>query len=82
MTFKIYGESDEDTTAERLLLEVVEQRRKEGKQTMHVLLHQRKPIYASTCQGPGSLTVQAVMADRTVVTVRQDRKGGPARVLN
>lgn len=72
--YKVYGESDEDSTAEDLLRELVA-----DKSVAYLLLHKRMPLNARPCKLPGSLTVQAVLTNKTVVTVRQTKVGGPAR---
>ena len=70
-----YGTPDPDTTAfDRLMREV------EGLEIAYIIHHQRVDMGARACRWPGSLRVQAVLKDRTVVTVRQMKPGGPARV--
>lgn len=70
-----YGTPDPDTAAfDRLMREV------EGLEVAYIIHHQRVDMAARACRWPGSLRVQAVMKDRTVVTVRQMKPGGPARV--
>lgn len=67
---KEYGVPDEDKAAYDLLLQLV------GDQPLrHILHHPRKPLDARSCQLPGSLLVQAVLLDGTVLSVRQTHKG-------
>lgn len=73
---KTYGKSDPDMAAENLLMQMLK-----GLDVQSILLHQRKPIDARHCQLPGSLTVQAVLRDGRVITVRQNKVGGTPRVL-
>lgn len=74
--YKVYGESDADLTAENLLREHIK-----GMDVEYLILHPRKPTNARMCKLPGSLTVQAVLTNRTVVSVRQYSPGGPARII-
>ena len=74
--YKVYGESDADLAAENLLREHIK-----GKDVLYLILNQRIPSNARPCKLPGSLTVQAVMADRTVVSVRQYGPGGRPRIV-
>lgn len=72
---RIYGTPDPDTTAfDRLMREV------EGLEVAYIIHHPRVDMAARACQWPGSLKVQAVLKDQTVVTVRQLKPGGPAKV--
>ena len=71
---KYYGDPDEDKTALNLLLSTINE-----VDVQYILQHQRKPVDAKPCQLPGSVTVQAVMLNSSVVTVRQDSIGGIAR---
>lgn len=73
---KEYGQPDADTAAYRLLLQTIE-----GLQAIRILHHPRKPLNAKPCQLPGSLLVQAVMLDGTVVSVRQAKVGATPRVI-
>lgn len=67
---KVYGKSDPDTQAEDFLRSNLQ-----GKTVRYIILNQRVPINARPCQLPDSLTVQAVLEDGSVVSVRQNRKG-------
>lgn len=71
---KVYGQSDQDRTAETLLYDLVK-----DKAVQYVMLNQRKPINARPCQQPGSLKLQAVLEDGAVVEVFQAKLGGEAR---
>jgi len=72
---KVYGTPDPDPTAIDLLLKEVE-----GLEVAYIIHHQRVDIGARACRWPGSLRVQAVLKDQTVVSVRQLKPGGPAKV--
>lgn len=67
---KVYGKSDEDKSAENLLMSLIA-----GEDVQYVMLHARKPINARPCQLPGSLTVQALLVDGRVISVRQNKVG-------
>jgi hypothetical protein len=70
---KVYGVPDPDTTAYELLMTLVDQQ-----DVKSVLHHQRMPMDARACQRPGSLLIQAVLNNNTVITVRQSYPGGRA----
>ena len=72
-----YGTPDADTAAFDCLMQAVE-----GREVAYIIHHQRVDMAARACRWPGSLRVQAVMKDQTVVTVRQMKPGGPAKVEN
>ena len=74
--YKVYGESDKDLTAENLLRETVK-----DSEVRYLILHQRMPLNARPCKLPGSLTVQAMLSNGCVVTVRQNKPAGEARVI-
>ena len=70
---RVYGTADPDSTAYDFLLKLVEHEDVES-----ILLHQRIPIDARACKLPQSLTIQAVLKDKTVITVRQNQPGSRA----
>jgi hypothetical protein len=70
---KHYGTPDPDTTAYDVLMALVD-----SQDVTSVLHSQRMPIDSRTCQRPGSLLIQAVLNNNTVITVRQDSPGGRA----
>lgn len=67
---KLYGVADEDTTAYDFLISLID-----TDKTLYILLHARMPVDARPCKLPMSVTVQAVMEDSTVITVRQNAPG-------
>jgi hypothetical protein len=71
---KIYGTPDADSTAITELMRLIE-----GKDVAHILHYPRVALQAKPCKWPGSLLVQAVLVDKSVVSVRQLRAGGPAK---
>ena len=71
-----YGTPDPDTTAYDKLIEHVK-----GLDVICIMHNQRVPIDARACQLPQSLKVQAVLADRTVVTAFQAAPGHRAKIL-
>ena len=73
---KEYGTPDPDTTTYDKILAHVQ-----GLDVAYILHNQRVPVDAKACQLPQSLRVQAVLADRTVVTAFQAAPGRPARIL-
>lgn len=75
-TYKEYGTPDEDLAAYNMLLVAVL-----GLEVRHILHHPRKPLDAKMCQKPGSLLVQAVLADGRVISIRQLRKGEQPRIV-
>ncbi len=72
---KEYGVPDPDTTAYCLLMQAVQ-----GKSVEYVMHHPRVPLNARQCQMPGSLKVQALLLDKTVITAVQPRAGKPAKI--
>lgn len=72
---KEYGIPDADDTAYKTLLQHVA-----GLQVESILHRPRVPIDARMCMMPQSLTVQAVLADKSVVTCFQPSPGKPARI--
>ena len=69
-----YGTPAEDLSAYHLLVSLVPMER-----VKHILHHPRMPIDARPCRLPGSLLVQAVLVDGTVVSVRQPSIGAKPR---
>lgn len=72
---KEYGTPDSDDTAYRTLLAHVK-----DMEVTYIVHKPRVPIDARMCLLPQSLKVQAVLADRTVVTCFQPAPGFPARI--
>lgn len=72
---KEYGIPDADTTAYDLLLKIVE-----GKQVELIMHYPRTAINARQCKMPGSLKVQALLSDKSVVTVIQPGVSKSAKV--
>lgn len=70
---KQYGTPDADTAPYDKLVSMLDM-----EQVQAIMHHPRVPIDARACQLPGSLLVQAVMCDNTVVNVRQNFAGGAA----
>lgn len=73
---KVYGTPDADTTAIDYLLSIVS-----VEQVESILHHPRISIDARPCKLPQSLLVQAVMMDRTVISVRQNAPRMKATVI-
>lgn len=73
---KEYGTPDEDQTAYQLLLDFTK-----GKEVVYILHNSRVPAGARMCQLPGSIKVQAVMADKSIITSFQPSPGRKARLL-
>lgn len=72
---KEYGTPDADDTAYRVLLAHVA-----GMQVDYIIHKPRVPVDARACQMPQGLTVQAVLADKSVITCFQPAPGKPARI--
>lgn len=72
---KEYGTPDADDTAYKVLLAHVA-----GMQVDYIIHKPRVPVDARACQMPQSLTVQAVLADKSVITCFQPAPGKPARI--
>ena len=72
---KEYGVPDPDTTAYCLLLQAIQ-----GKSVECIMHYPRVAINARQCKMPGSLKIQALLLDKTVVTVTQAGLGKPAKV--
>ena len=72
---KEYGTPDSDDTAYKTLLAHIA-----GMDVLYILHKPRVPIDARMCQLPQSLTVQAVLADKQVVTCFQPAPGRPAKI--
>lgn len=65
-----YGLKDADTAAYNKLLELTSTHK-----PVYILHHARVPLTARACQWPGSLKVQAVLAENKTVTVVQLQNG-------
>lgn len=72
---KEYGTPDKDDTAYKVLLAHVA-----GMQVDYIIHNPRVPVDARMCQMPQSLTVQAVLADKSVIACFQPAPGKPARI--
>ena len=72
---KEYGTPDPDTTAYNLLMATVQDMPVEC-----IMHYPRVAINARQCKMPGSLKIQALLLDKTVVTVTQAGLGKPAKV--
>lgn len=72
---KEYGIPDVDDTAYKLLLEHVK-----DMDVLYITHHPRVPIDARMCLMPQSLKVQAVLANKRVITVIQPAPGLPAKI--
>lgn len=65
-----YGPKDPDTSAYDKLLELAK-----GYEIVYILHHARLSLTARACQWPGSLKVQAVLAESKAITVVQLQNG-------
>lgn len=65
-----YGTPDPDLSAYNRLVELAA-----TEDVMYILHHQRVPIDARSCLGPGSLKVQAIIVGGKLLTVRQSAEG-------
>jgi hypothetical protein len=65
-----YGTPDPDPAAYNRLVELAK-----DEDVTYILHHQRVPIDARTCLGPGSVKVQAVIAGGKLLTVKQSSDG-------
>jgi hypothetical protein len=74
---KEYGPKDEDLTAYHKLLDYLTAKDIVPTYIMH---HARRPLGAKQCQWPGSVRVQAVLPDNSVVTAVQYQPGAEARI--
>lgn len=74
---KEYGTIDQDPTA---YLHLYEYLVVNSIAPTYILHHPRRPLASKQCMWPGSLVVQAVLPDLTVITSTQLRPGGTARI--
>lgn len=71
-----YGTKSDDDTAYKLLLNTLA-----PDDILYIMHHPRVDMTARACKLPGSLKVQAVLKNKTVVTAFQPAPNKPARIL-